>query len=151
MKDSISDRLAKAVVDLQETTSAVAHAQEQLRTTSVTVRSRDRSVEVTVNAQGHLSEVKFLDGKYRSMGAVQLSASLLEAAQQAQAEMAQLVLDAFQPLSERADGLPYVEGSGVDWGEIFGPLTETVERGAGARRGVSDKLRDEIADDPDKG
>src|SRR4051794_38583986 len=101
MAESIKDRLAKAVANLKETQKAVTQAQEQLSTASATVRSRDRSVEVTVNSQGHLSEVKFLDGKYRTMGAAQLSAAVTEAAQRAQAEMAQKVLDAFQPLSER--------------------------------------------------
>ncbi|MGO4750479.1 YbaB/EbfC family nucleoid-associated protein, partial [Streptomyces sp. 2MCAF27] len=93
MKDSIKDRLAKAVANLEETQMAVARAREQLSVASATVRSRDRSVEVTVNSQGQLSEVKFLDGKYRAMGAAQLSASVIEAAQQAQAEMAQMVLN----------------------------------------------------------
>ncbi|WP_432036366.1 YbaB/EbfC family nucleoid-associated protein [Streptomyces cucumeris] len=150
MSESIKDRLAKAVAQLEETKKAVAHAQEQLSTASVTVRSRDRSVEVTVNAQGQLSEVKFLDGKYRSLGASQLSASVMEAARQAQARMAQTVLDTFRPLSETAGGRPHIEGSGVDWDQIFGPLTDTVARGASARGGASDGLRDEIHEDGEK-
>lgn len=148
MTEPIEDRLAKARAHLEETQQAVARAQEQLSTAQATVRSRDRSVEVTVSAQGQLSEVKFLDGKYRTMGAAQLSASVMEAARQAQAEMAQTVLDAFQPLSERPRSLrPHIEGSGVDWDNIFGPLLDTVERGSAARRGASDKLRDEITED----
>ncbi|MFF7391176.1 YbaB/EbfC family nucleoid-associated protein [Streptomyces scabiei] len=135
---------------LEETQNAVARAKEQLRTASATARSRDRSVEVVVDAQGHLSEMKFLDGKYRTMGAAQLSASVIEAARQAQAEMAQIVLNTFQPLSETAGARPHIEGSGVDWDQIFGPLTETVERGAAARRGASDGLRDEITEDGEK-
>ncbi|MDW6059176.1 YbaB/EbfC family nucleoid-associated protein [Streptomyces sp. FXJ1.4098] len=150
MAESIKDRLAKAVANLEETKKAVARAQEQLSVASATVRSRDRSVEVTVNSQGQLSEVKFLDGKYRTMGAAQLSAAVIEAAQQAQAEMAQMVLNTFQPLSETPGARPHVEGSGVDWDQIFGPLTETIERGAAARRGASDKLRDEITEDGEK-
>lgn len=151
MKESIKDRLAKAVANLEETQKAVALAREQLSVASATMRSSDRSVEVTVNAQGHLSEVKFLDGKYRTMGAAQLSASLIEAARQAQAEMAQTVLKTFQPLSETPGLRPQIEGSGVDWDEIFGPLIQTVERGAAARGGASDKLRDEITEDGETG
>ncbi|MFC4471790.1 YbaB/EbfC family nucleoid-associated protein [Streptomyces xiangluensis] len=151
MKESIQDRLAKAVANLEETQKAVANAREQLSAASATVRSRDRSVEVTVNAQGQFSEVKFLDGKYRTMGAAQLSASVIEAARLAQAEMARTVLDTFQPLSEGVGFGSDLEGSGVDWGEIFAPLTEAVERGAAARHGASDRLRDEITEDVETG
>jgi DNA-binding protein YbaB len=149
--ESIKDRLDKAMANLEETRKAVADAQEQLSKASTTVRSRDRSVEVTVNAQGHLSEVKFLDGKYRNMGAAQLSASLVEASRQAHGQMAQLVLDTFQPLSEGVEGTrPHIEGMDVDWDNIFAPLTETVERGAAAPSGADDKLRDEIHEDGEK-
>ncbi|MFI1829722.1 YbaB/EbfC family nucleoid-associated protein [Streptomyces sp. NPDC020412] len=150
MNEPIQERLAKAVARLEQTRQAVAAAEQQLRSSSVTVRSRDRSVEVTVNSQGHLTDLRFLDGKYRTMGSAQLAAAVIEAARQGQAEMARTVLDAFQPLSETVGDRPHIEGSGVDWGNVFGPLLETVERG-GAGRGASDRLRDEITEDGDEG
>jgi DNA-binding protein YbaB len=149
--ESIKERLAKARADLEKTEKAVARAQEELSTASATVRSRDRTVEVTVNAQGQLSDVKFLDGKYRNMGAAQLSASLIEAARQAQAQMAQTVLNSFQPLSDVVGDMPRIEGMDVNWGKIFGPLTATVERASAQRRGAGDGLRDEIDEDGEKG
>ncbi|NJQ02995.1 YbaB/EbfC family nucleoid-associated protein [Streptomyces zingiberis] len=151
MSDSIEDRLAKAVAHLEATKQAAARAQEQLSQASVTVRSRDRSVEVTVNAQGGLGEVKFLDGKYRTMGAAQLSASVMEATRQAQAEMARTVMETFRPLSETEGDRPYIEGSGIDWDDLFGPLMATVEEAETGRPSASDKLRDEIIEDGDSG
>jgi DNA-binding protein YbaB len=151
MTDSIKDRLAKAIADMQETTKAVARAQDRLSRATATARSRDRSVEVTVDAQGQLSEVKFLDGKYRTMGAAQLAAAVMEAARQSQAEMARMVLDTFQPFSETVGDRPHIEGLGIDWDGIFGPLKDTAERGTSARHGTSDGLRDEIHEDGEKG
>ncbi|ANW21398.1 YbaB/EbfC family nucleoid-associated protein [Streptomyces clavuligerus] len=146
MSEPIQERLAKAVARLEETRRAVADAERRLRDSSVTVRSRDRSVEVTVDARGRLADVRFLDGKYRTMGASQLAAAVLESARRGQAEMARTVLHTFQPLSETVGDRPHIEGSGVDWGDVFGPLLETVERGEG-RGGASDWLRDEITDE----
>lgn len=151
MNEPIQERLAKAVAQLEQTRQAVAVAEQRLRASSVTVRSRDRSVEVTVNSQGHLADLRFLDGKYRTMGPTQLAAAVIEAARQGQAEMARTVLDVFQPLSETVGDRPHVEGSGVDWGNVFGPLLETVERGGAARGAASDRLRDEITEDGEEG
>ncbi|MGW4034157.1 YbaB/EbfC family nucleoid-associated protein [Streptomyces sp. NPDC004838] len=147
MSEPIQERLAKAMAQLEETRQAVAAAEQRLRATSVTMRSRDRSVEVTVDAQGHLADVRFLDGKYRTMGAAQLAASVIEAARQGEAEMARTVMEAFRPLAESTGARPDVEGAGVDWDDVFGPLMESVKRGESARRGTDDRLRDEITED----
>ncbi|MFI2378273.1 YbaB/EbfC family nucleoid-associated protein [Streptomyces sp. NPDC018964] len=151
MTEPIKERLARAMAQLEETRQAVDQAQQQLRTATVTVRSRDRSVEVTVNSQGHLGEVRFLGGKYRTMGAAQLSAAVAEAAHQAQADMARMVLEAFRPLSETPGVQPRIEGSGIEWEDVFGPLLDTVAKGADARRRADDRLRDEITEDGEKG
>ena len=151
-RDPLVERLAKARADLEETQRAAARAQAQLSTASATARSRDGSVEVLVNAQGQLGEVKFLNGKYRTMGAAQLSASLLEAAGQAHAQMARMVLETFQPLADKTqENMPVIEGMDFDWGRVFGPLVSTVERGTTSRRKASDGLRDEIDEDAERG
>lgn len=145
--DSIKDQLDQAMAQLEETRRAVDSAKERLSQASATVRSHDRSVEVTVSSQGQLTAVKFLDGKYRTMGAAQLSASVMEATRQAQAQMAQEVMDAFRPLTDQMGDGPQPANAGVDWDEVFGPLMRSVERSSERRAGASDKLRDEIHED----
>jgi DNA-binding protein YbaB len=151
MTEPIKDRLARAIAELEETRQAVDRAEQRLRASTVTVRSRDRSVEVTVDAQGHLDDVRFLNGTYRTMGAAQLSAAVLEAARRAQADAARMVMDTFRPLSETAGLLPRIEGSGVEWDDVFGPLLHTVDKAEEARRRTGDGLRDEITEDGEKG
>ncbi|MEW1724890.1 YbaB/EbfC family nucleoid-associated protein [Streptomyces sp. NPDC093109] len=151
MTESIQERLDRARAHLEQTQKAVADAKAHLSNASATARSKDRSVEVTVNAQGQLSEVKFLDGKYRTMGAMQLAASVLEASRQAHAQMARTVMDAFRPVSDTPkDLLPRSEGVDMDWEGVFGPLMDTVKRAAAERGGASDHLRDEITEDAEK-
>ena len=149
MTESMQERLAAAMAELKRTQVAVAQAEESLRAAATKVRSRDRSVEVTVGPQGELTHIRFLDGKYRNMGSAQLSAAVLDAVQEGRAQMARLVLDAFQPLSERSGGLPEVTGSEIDWERVFGPLQATAAEGTPGRTGGG-RLRDEIHEDADE-
>ncbi|WP_329279049.1 YbaB/EbfC family nucleoid-associated protein [Streptomyces sp. NBC_01451] len=146
MRETIEQRLAQAVADLETTRTEVARAERELADASATVRSPDRSVEVTVSAQGDLTELKFLDGKYRTMSATQLAASVLEAAQEARAVMARRVMDAFEPFTRPSDAVPEMTGVNVDWQKIFGPGVLDGPRGA-EDRSSSSRLRDEINED----
>ncbi|NEC89243.1 YbaB/EbfC family nucleoid-associated protein [Streptomyces sp. SID12501] len=146
MRETIEQRLAQAMADLETTQTAVARAERELADASSTVRSPDRAVEVTVSAQGDLTELKFLDGKHRTMSATQLAASVLEAVQEARAVMARQVMNTFEPFTRPSDAVPELPGVNVDWHKIFGPGVLDGPR-AGANRSSSSRLRDEINED----
>ncbi|MET7455519.1 YbaB/EbfC family nucleoid-associated protein [Streptomyces sp. NPDC005574] len=146
MRETIEQRLARAMADLEATQAAVTEAERELSTASSTVRSQDRAVEVTVSAQGDLTALRFLDGKYRTMPAAQLAASVLEAAQEARSVMARQVMHAFEPFTRPHDAVPELPGVNVDWHKIFGPGVLDGPR-AGDDRLSSRRLRDEIHED----
>ncbi|MEU3459427.1 YbaB/EbfC family nucleoid-associated protein [Streptomyces sp. NPDC006733] len=148
MSESIDNRVAEAMAHLKATEEAVAKAQVELNAASVSARSADRSVRVAVGAKGELTSVEFLDGKYRSMAASQLSAAVLEAANAARAEMARRVIDTLDPLTRLTSRGMAPRRMGVDWGSIFGSLlSETaVETGPTAMS----RLRDEIHEDDEE-
>ncbi|HEY5833944.1 YbaB/EbfC family nucleoid-associated protein [Streptomyces sp.] len=148
--EGMAERLAKARSDLEATREAVARAEQELKAASVTVASRDRSVEVTVGPQGELTQLKFLDGKYRTMGAAQLAATVLDAANQGRAQMAYRVMAAFEPLATRDTADAPSRQTHMDWEKIFGPLLSAAAYGNG-RGAASDRLRDEIHEDPEHG
>ncbi|MCX5400450.1 YbaB/EbfC family nucleoid-associated protein [Streptomyces sp. NBC_00102] len=154
MEDEILTRLAQAKAQMDATRAAVARAEQELRRTSVTVVSRDRAVEVTVGPQGEISGLQFLDGKYRTMGAPHLAASILEAAGEGRAQMARRVMDAFQPLEEPLPSLPedlaLVPGLEFDWKDVFGSMLDIGNTGAQDRSATA-KLRDEIVEDGENG
>ena len=77
---SREQRITDAMAHLEATEAAVAKAEAELREKSVTMRSPDRSVEVTVGHQGELVGLRFLEGKYRTMAAAELAAVVLETA-----------------------------------------------------------------------
>ncbi|WP_228034054.1 YbaB/EbfC family nucleoid-associated protein [Streptomyces spongiae] len=145
MSESMEDRVAKAMAHLKETEEAVARAQSQLNAASVTAHSADRSVRVAVGGKGELTSLEFLDGKYRSMAASQLSASVLEAVNAARAEMARRVVDTLDPLTRMTSRGMAPRRMGVDWGSVFDSLlSETaVER----RPTATSRFRDEIHED----
>src|SRR6476659_10242268 len=104
------------MAELTAVQGAVARAESELSQATATVRSRDRTVEVTVGPQGELTGLKFLDGKYRSMPGPQLAASVLEAVQEGRAQMARKVMDTFGPLTRRqGGGSTGIGGIDIDW------------------------------------
>lgn len=148
-REPMDQRVAKAMAELQAVEAAVARAEEDLRNTALTARSRDRTVEVTVGPQGELAGLRFLDGRYRTMTGAQLAASVLEASEQARAEMAYRVREIFEPITRPSGIAPEFGGFDVDWDRILGPAYDGT--GFGGGRSASDRLRDEIHDDPDDG
>ncbi|CAL9634915.1 YbaB/EbfC family nucleoid-associated protein [Streptomyces sp. NPDC090994] len=145
--ESIEQRLAKAMAELEATEAAVARAEGELAHAEATVRSADRAVEVTVSAQGDLTALSFLDDKYRTMPAGQLAASVLEAVQEARARMARRVMSTFEPFTKANPETPELSGFDVDWNKIFGAGVLDGPK-SGRRRGAG-RLRDEISEDPE--
>lgn len=150
MTEPIEQRIAKAMAELESVKAAVARAEEQLADATATVRSRDRAVEVTVGPQGHLTGLKFLDGKHLSMNATQLAASVMEAAERGRAQMARQVVELFDPLTRPSATMPELGGVDVDWDRLFGSALRDEDGGGRARR-PGDRLRDEILEDTDDG
>ncbi|WP_151483143.1 YbaB/EbfC family nucleoid-associated protein [Streptomyces albicerus] len=88
METSPGSRLEKVLAEFAERYGTLSRAREQLRALSVTARSRDGVVEVTVGADGHASWIRFVDDRFREMAAQQLGDSVLEALTTARAEVA---------------------------------------------------------------
>ncbi|GGM26114.1 hypothetical protein GCM10010129_83200 [Streptomyces fumigatiscleroticus] len=79
-------RLEKALADFAEQHGVLTRAREQIRALSVTARSRDNVVEVTVDADGRAVGVRFVDRGFHAMTAQQLGDSVVEAMTTARAE-----------------------------------------------------------------
>ncbi|MFD9545661.1 YbaB/EbfC family nucleoid-associated protein [Streptomyces sp. NPDC060022] len=148
MSQSMEDRVAKAMAHLKATEEAVAKANAELEQNEATARSADRSVKVTVGSKGDLIGLEFLDGKYKTMAASQLSAAVLEAATQARADMARTVMGVLDPLTKRVTDGSMSERMGVDWDKIFGSLVS--ENPDAQKPTAMSRLRDEIHEDEEE-
>ncbi|WP_327249991.1 YbaB/EbfC family nucleoid-associated protein [Streptomyces sp. NBC_01320] len=142
----MEQRLADAMARIKATEEAVSKADSELRQATVTTRSTDRSVQVTVGSQGALIGLEFLDGKYKNMAAAQLSSAVLQTVEKARAEMARRVVDTFEPLTKAIGDGSFSDHVGVDWENVFGSLLDGAEQGE-KPSSATDRLRDEIHED----
>lgn len=145
MTESLEDRISRARAHLEETRAAVARVERDLGGATATVRSSDRSVEVTIGAQGELAGLKFLDNKYLNMTGTQVASAIMEAAGKGRQEIAQRVIDTFEPLTRPDPKAPGSRGIDIDWERIFGSALGGADRSDTGR--PSDRLRDEIHDE----
>ena len=144
----MDERVAAAMAQLESTKAAVAQAEAALKQASVSVHSQDRSVLVTVGARGDLQSVEFLDGRYRTMAAAQLSSAVIETVEKARQQMARQVMATFQPITDRASGEAEIAGFDVPWDEIFGPNITNEHTDSTSK--LPSRLRDEIEDDEEE-
>ncbi|MEV7480278.1 YbaB/EbfC family nucleoid-associated protein [Streptomyces halstedii] len=147
MTDSLEKRIDQAVAELKATEEAVARTERELRDASIGAVSSDRAVRVTVGAQGELSDLEFLDGKYRAMAPQELAASVLEATQEARTRMGRHVMRAMAPFAESHPGVPELRGLEVDWEKLFGPdVLRDPDEGRDGRDGDA-RWRDALGED----
>uniref|UniRef100_UPI002F906D7D YbaB/EbfC family nucleoid-associated protein n=1 Tax=Streptomyces anthocyanicus TaxID=68174 RepID=UPI002F906D7D len=140
------DQLAKALTEIEAMQEGLGKVEAGLRDATSVVRSGDAAVEVTVGSQGQLIGLRFLGGKYRTMGAAELAASVLDAATRARDTMSRRVMEAFMPFTAPMTSLPNSKGIEVDWAALFGPgVLEDPE--ATSTRASRSRLRDEINED----
>ncbi|MEU9453144.1 YbaB/EbfC family nucleoid-associated protein [Streptomyces sp. NPDC048277] len=146
--ERLEKKIAQANAELASVQAAVAAAELRMSTFASTVMSKDGSVEATVGAQGELTGLRFLDGKYRSMSAAQLADAVLSAVQEARSHHARAVRDLFEPLTRPSAVMPELPGLEIDWDRIVGPAADELPEEPGVRS-ANDRLRDEINEDDD--
>ncbi|PPS90950.1 YbaB/EbfC family nucleoid-associated protein [Streptomyces sp. MH60] len=144
--ERLERRLARATAELESLQSAAADAERQLGAFTSSAFSADGSVEVSVGGQGEVTEIKFLDGKYRSMTASQLSDAVLGTIQDARSHHSRRVRDLFEPLTRPSAVMPELPGLELDWDRILGPAADALPEES-YPRGANDRLRDEIDGD----
>ncbi|WP_329133376.1 YbaB/EbfC family DNA-binding protein [Streptomyces sp. NBC_01476] len=119
MKDELQQQLDQAMAEFEQQRQALIKARDEIATVEVTVRSRDRVVELTLGADGGPKALRFIDNKHKTMSGKELAASVLEAMRVAREELAVRVRAGFddvvgttrgashagQTTADRLDGL----------------------------------------------
>jgi DNA-binding protein YbaB len=97
MVASLDDQLDGAMRELREFQRRMLATREEVRRTTVSVRSKDRTLTVTLGARGDVREIAFHGGGYRAMPPAELSAVLVETLNAARTELTEKVQAAFGP------------------------------------------------------
>jgi hypothetical protein len=87
VNDELQQQLDQALAEFEEQRQALIRARDEIATVEVTVRSRDRAVEVTLGADGGPKALRFIDNKHKSMSGQELASSVLEAMRVAREEL----------------------------------------------------------------
>ncbi|MFD9887838.1 YbaB/EbfC family nucleoid-associated protein [Amycolatopsis sp. NPDC059027] len=122
MHTRLQEQLNQAIAELTEQQKAIEECQQHLTGQSASVRSKDRMLSATVDAQGGLSKLEFHDTRYRSMAPAELADVVTKVVAEARREMLGQVTSALQPhLRGLADLTASTTGS-HEWDAFLEPL-----------------------------
>jgi hypothetical protein len=99
MATSFEEQVAQSVAKLREHQEQVSKVRRGLAKASESARSRDRSITAIVGGEGQLLEFRFHSEEFRTMPAAELSATLVQLANEARQKMARRVAESFEPLT----------------------------------------------------
>ncbi|MFK8911621.1 YbaB/EbfC family nucleoid-associated protein [Streptomyces sp. YS-3] len=152
MSNHLEERLAEAMAEFEETRAMLADAAAAASRVCATVMAKDRSVEVSMGAQGELTQIRFPTNAYRSMPSAQLASVLMSTISSARRQAADQLADIYRPFGPIPALSPDVSGgvTEVDWAEMFAPLREEGVPTPPVKappRGSSGALLDELVED----
>jgi DNA-binding protein YbaB len=87
VSDSLQQQLDQAMAEFEQRRQALIKARDEIAAVEVTVRSKDRAVEVTLGSDGGATGLRFLDNKHTTMSGQALASSVLEAMTLAREEL----------------------------------------------------------------
>ncbi|CAM5294981.1 MULTISPECIES: YbaB/EbfC family nucleoid-associated protein [Streptomyces] len=79
MSSSLEEQQQQALAQFMKKREALMEARQQIKSISVTARSRDGAVEITIGTDGTPSGLRFPNNKFKEMTGQALAASVLEA------------------------------------------------------------------------
>ncbi|MCA1191282.1 MULTISPECIES: YbaB/EbfC family nucleoid-associated protein [unclassified Saccharopolyspora] len=105
--------LEAAMAALEQEQRKLAEISEVRENETTTVQAKDRSLEMTFDGSGELSELKFNGTKYRSMAPAQLAHVIVETLQQGRAQAMAKMTDLMG-----SDALPGIDLAGIAAGKV---------------------------------
>jgi DNA-binding protein YbaB len=124
MVASLHDQLDEAMRELHAFQGRMLETREEMRKTSVSVRSKDRTLTVTLGARGEVREIAFHGEGYRAMAPAELSAVLVDTLNEARSELTRKVRSAFRPHRDFGRKLRESMTGGSELDGFLAPLSE---------------------------
>ena len=124
-----TESLERMMAEMNEAHASIAEVEARLADISATVKSKDRVINVTVDSQGLISELKLTGQSWREMSAKELTAKIIETVTQAQNEvressaalLAELSPEGMDPATGLPDGVEMesmMKGIIAQFGEV---------------------------------
>ena len=126
MTSPMHDRIEQAMAEFERNKAAIEDLQNGLAATHTTISPKNRSISVTVDGQGELTEVKFPSNAYRGMSPAQLGSLIVDTVTEAREEARRKSIGMFQSLLPA--GLPVGDmlSGPVDFDDVMEQITDLV-------------------------
>ncbi|GAA2339901.1 YbaB/EbfC family nucleoid-associated protein [Streptomyces kunmingensis] len=122
MSESLQQQLQQAMSEFTKQQESLIRARDEVAAMSVTMRSKDRAVEVTVGAQGEPTALRFLNNKHQTMSGQALALSVLEVMTLAREEIARQVTGRFEEVSGMGLGVAGSNLNDLNLDRLLEPL-----------------------------
>ncbi len=104
MSSSLEEQQQQALAEFMKKRDALMEAKQQMQSISVTARSRDGAVEITIGTDGTPSGLRFPNNKFKEMTGQALAASVLEAMSASRAQVASRVTEIMEAAGASGPG-----------------------------------------------
>ncbi|MGW1408373.1 YbaB/EbfC family nucleoid-associated protein [Streptomyces sp. NPDC002403] len=131
---TLQEQFGEMQQQVREHAEKLAAVQRELAARTSTVRSKDRTISITVGAQGDVREIKFHTEDYRQMDPVRLGKTLVDLIGRAQSEGGEAAREAFEPLRGKGDEMRRSMLAGTPIEEFLAPLREMAKGAAEASK-----------------
>ncbi|MEV5493480.1 YbaB/EbfC family nucleoid-associated protein [Streptomyces bobili] len=123
MDESLRQQLEQTMSEFTKQQESLVQVRQELTELSVTMRSKDRAVEVTVGPQGEPTALRFLNNKHQTMSGQALATSVLEAMAAARQEIADQVAARFETVRGAGLGVAGTNLEDLNLDRLLEPLS----------------------------
>lgn len=132
----MQDQMEKAISDLRAQQERLRTFQTELNEMSLTVLSKNRMVEATVNSSGTLTALAFKGNRYRTLAPAELAKLVVETVTQAQTEARTAMLAKAAALMPGSLRMPDFGSGGLDLDEMFDSAIEQAQQPLAGQEGA---------------
>jgi DNA-binding protein YbaB len=145
MTNPLASQLEEMLNEYQKARTSMQEVQERMRTATVTVKSDNKMVSVSVDARGELTDLTFHTRAYRTMAPAELSKVLLATVTKARAAVMDQLREVMAPVMPKGMSFDDVRHGKINYSSILpetpfslDEMSPAVRKLAGAFAGQAD-------------
>ena len=119
MTNPLAAQFEEMLAEYQKARTSMEEVQERMRSANATVKSDNKMISVSVDAQGEITDLVFHTKAYRTMAPAELAKVLLAAIAKARAAVMEQLRDATAPFLPAGTSFDDIRQGKFDYGSIL--------------------------------
>jgi DNA-binding protein YbaB len=119
MTNPLAAQFEEMLAEYQKARTSMEEVQERMRSANATVKSDNKMISVSVDAQGEITDLVFHTKTYRTMAPAELAKVLLAAIAKARAAVMEQLQDATAPFLPAGTSFDDIRQGKFDYGSIL--------------------------------